>query len=67
MTTSFRLHPASVSSPVRPVANLGSGERPNRLTELVPELHGLVEVLHVASFDSMVLYSDIASQQVIIC
>ena len=27
----------------------------------------LVEVLHVASFDSMVLYSDIASQQVIIC
>ncbi len=42
-------------------------ERPNRLTELVPELHDLVEVLHVASFDSMVLYSDIASQQVIIC
>ena len=42
-------------------------ERPNRLTELVPELHDLVEVLHVASFDSLVLYSDIASQQVIIC
>ena len=42
-------------------------KRPNRLTELVPELHDLVEVLHVASFDSMVLYSDIASQQVIIC
>lgn len=42
-------------------------EQPNRLTELVPELHDLVDVLHVAQFDSMVLYSDITTQQVIIC
>lgn len=42
-------------------------ERPNRLTELVPALHGLTDVLHVAKFESLVLYSDIKSQHVVIC
>lgn len=40
---------------------------PNRLTELVPDLNSLSDVLHVARFDSLVLYSDIETQRVICC
>jgi len=42
-------------------------DRPNRLADLVPDLAGLSNVLHVARFDELVLYSDIASQRVICC
>ncbi|MGI5951509.1 MAG: PEP/pyruvate-binding domain-containing protein [Brooklawnia sp.] len=42
-------------------------QRPNLLTELLPDLHGLSQVLHVARYESLVLYSDITTQQVICC
>lgn len=42
-------------------------DRPNRLADLVPDLAGLSNVLHVARFDELVLYSDIASQRVVCC
>ncbi|NLA29339.1 MAG: pyruvate kinase, partial [Propionibacterium sp.] len=42
-------------------------DRPNLLSELVPDLAGLSNVLHLAQFDELVLYSDIASQRVICC
>ena len=40
---------------------------PNHLVDIEPGLAGLADVLHVAKLDGMVLYSDIATQQVICC
>ncbi|WIY82654.1 PEP/pyruvate-binding domain-containing protein [Propionimicrobium sp. PCR01-08-3] len=54
----------------RPEVSFAPGlvtEAPNRLTELAPDLAGLANVLHVARTDDLVIYSDIASQQVICC
>lgn len=42
-------------------------ESPNRLTHFAPELFRLSEVLHVASFDDLVLFSDIATQRLVCC
>lgn len=42
-------------------------DRTNQLAWLVPELAPLAGVLHVARFNSLVLYSDIGTQQVICC
>lgn len=42
-------------------------QAPNRLTGIAPELFRLCEVVHVASFDDLVLYADIAIQRLVCC
>ena len=40
-------------------------DRPNLLTEFDPDAGELADVIHVAAFDDLMLYSDIVSQRVV--
>ncbi len=42
-------------------------DRPNELTAIDPTATALEEVIHVAKFDDLVLYSDVVSQRLICC
>lgn len=42
-------------------------DRPNELTTIDPSAGELVDVIHVARFDDLVLYSDVVSQRLVCC